>query len=158
MYKNLFVGLCVLLLARPALAQTYRPNQALGKTLSKIKPLAMPNNAGGKNILENSCIFKNNGFSLSASEQLLDQCNIPEAIGQFVEKNGQPAHTEKAPGNLRVLEYFLLFKGNQYHIKFFVGCDADRTTIFSKVECINEKNRIMPGRRKGPGGRPGGRP
>ena len=38
----------------PALAQVYHPNEPLGKTLSKVKSLSMPNNAGGKNILENS--------------------------------------------------------------------------------------------------------
>jgi len=86
MYKHLLVGLLLLVTAQPALGQVYRPNEPLGKTLSKIKPLSTPNNAGGKGILENSCIFKNNGFSLSASEPLLDHCDVPEAIGRFVEK------------------------------------------------------------------------
>jgi hypothetical protein len=161
MRKTLLAGVLLLATAFPATAQVYHPNEPLGKTLSKIKSLSMPNNAGGKDILENSCIFKND-FSISASEQLLDHCNVSEAIGQFTSKNGQPDQTSQAPGNLTVLEYYLLANENAYHVKFFIGCEDAKTTFFVKAECINEKNRVMPGGPSkghgGPGGHPGGRP
>jgi hypothetical protein len=160
MRNMVLAGLLLLATSSPALAQVYHPNEPLGKTLSKVKSLSMPNNAGGKNILENSCIFKNNDFAISASEQVLDHCDIPGAVGQFVSKNGQPDQTSQAPGHLTVLEYFLLFKENAYHVKVFIGCDDAKTDYFAKVECINEKNRVMPGGppkgHGGPGSGPGG--
>lgn len=156
MFKTLCTGLLVLASASPVLAQVYHPNDALGELLAKTKSLSMPNNAGGKNILENSCIFKTD-FSISASEQLLDHCDIPGAISQFVAKRGQPDQTANAPGGKTVLEYFLVYKENQYHVKIFIGCADAKTETFAMVECVNEKNRVMPGGPpKGGAGKPGG--
>ena len=145
MRKILLSGLLLLLAASPAFAQVYHPNEPLSKTLSHIKSLSMPNNAGGKNILENSCIYKND-FSISENEELLDHCNSSEVVGQFTAKNGQPDRVSQAPGNRTMLEYFLLSKENSYHVSFYIGCDADKTTVFTKVKCVNEKNRVMPGK------------
>lgn len=150
-HKTLFVVLVLVLTTSAAYGQTYRAGDALGEFLSKTRTLAQPGNAGGKNILENSCIFKNS-FSISASEIFLDQCNLSEAISKFTAKYGQPDQVSTAPGGKTVLEYFLLFKENQYHIKFFFGCTEAKTELFAMVECGLEKNRVMPG------GKPGEKP
>lgn len=150
-HKTLFVVLVFVLTASTAFAQTYRAGDALGEFLSKTRPLAQPGNAGGKNILENSCIFKNS-FSISASEIFLDPCNLSEAIGKFTAKYGQADQVGTAPGGKTVLEYFLLFNDNQYHVKFFFGCTDAKTELFAMVECGLEKNRVMPG------GKPGEKP
>lgn len=148
-HTTLLFALVLVLAASSALAQTYRVNDALGEQLTKkMHTLAQPGNAGGKNILENSCIFKNS-FSISESEKLHDQCNIQDAIGQFVAKHGQADQVSVAPGGKTVLEYFLLFKENQYHVKLFIGCAEGKTEIFAMVECVLEKNRVMPGGKPG---------
>lgn len=149
--------LLVLLAARPVPAQPFHANDALGERLSKIQSLSTPNNAGGKNILQNSCLNKKD-FSISASEKLLDGCDLPKATAEFTTKYGRPDRATTAPGGKNVLEYFLLFKENEYHIKLFLGCGDKNTEAFALVECVSEKNRYMPG---GPGrrdGGPGGRP
>jgi len=148
MPKPLFLVIPALLLwmlaATPTQAQTYRVNAPLGELFAKKTFISMPNNPGGKNILENSCIYKDT-FSLSPNETLLDQCNVGEAISQFTTKYGRPDQTSQAPGGRTVLEYFLEYKENQYHVKLFVGCTSGKTDAFAMVECTREKNRVMPG-------------
>lgn len=146
--------LLVLLTGAPALAQPFHPNDALGERLSKVQSLSTPNNAGGKNILQNSCLNKKD-FSISASEKVLETCDLAKATADFIAKYGRPDRTSTAPGGKNVLEYFLLFKENQYHIKLFLGCGENKTETFALVECVSEKNRFMPG---GPPGRHGDGP
>lgn len=148
------MALFVMLAGAPALAQPFHANEALGKYLSEVKSLSTPNNAGGKNILQNSCLNKKD-FSISASEQLLETCDLPKATADFLAKYGRPDQTTTAPGGKNLLEYFLLFKENEYHIKIFLGCADNRTETFALVECVSEKNRFMPGGHRGDG--PGGR-
>jgi len=153
------VALLVLLAGQPALAQTYHANDPLGERLAKTESLSTPNNAGGKNILENSCLNKKD-FSISASEKLLAQCDLAKATADFTAKYGRPDRTSQAPGGKNVLEYFLLFKENEYHVKMFLGCFEKQTEAFAMVECINEKNRFIPGGppgKHGEGGGPGSR-
>jgi hypothetical protein len=152
MPKALLLTLVLVLAASAAPAQTYHANDALGERLVKTPPLSQSGNAGGKNILENSCIYKNT-FALSASEDLSDRCDIPREVGKFVSKYGQADQVSMAPGGKQVLEYFLKFKENDYHVKVFIGCAAEKTEVFAMVECVNERNRVMPG---GPPGKHGG--
>ena len=142
----------------PPAAPVCRPNEPLGEKLAKTPFVASPSSPGGKNILGNSCIYKDT-FSLSPSEALLDHCDIPAALAQFTAKYGPPAQIGDAPGGKKLLEYYLEFKENQYHIKFFIGCAAGKTEVFAMAECLREKNRVMPG--GPPGKKPGfftGRP
>ena len=151
MRKAVLLILTLVLAATPALAQTYRPNDALGELLDKTKNLSQSGNAGGKNILENSCLYKDS-FSMSASAEFLDHCDIREATGRFIAKYGPPNQTGQAPGGKTVLEYFLTYKENDYHVKIFLGCADQKTETFAIVECVHEKNRFMPGGPpKGPG-------
>ncbi len=133
-----------ILAASPAPAQTYRVNEALGELLSKQNNLSLPSNPGGKNILEHSCIYKND-FSLSASEKLLETCDVPKAVGEFTAKYGRPDQTAKAQDGRTILEYFLEYKQNQYRVKFYIGCADNATDAFSMVECTLEKNRVPVG-------------
>jgi hypothetical protein len=156
MLRTLVVALLLALLPQPVPAADFRPNEPLGELLSKTKSLSMPNNAGGKNILENSCLNKKD-FSMTASEEFLDHCDLPAATTQFVTKYGPPATTGQAPGGKTVLEYFLHFKENDYHVRVFLGCSEGKTERFAIVECVAERNRFMPGgppgdHRGGPGG------
>jgi len=144
----LFIGLALLvvLAVTPALAQepACHPNEALGAMLSKKPYITQPTNPGGKNILDNSCIYKDS-FSLSPSEELLDRCAIPEGTSQFTAKYGPPDATSQAPGGKTLLEYFLRHNENDYHVKIFIGCAAAKTEAFAMVECKREKNRAKPG-------------
>jgi hypothetical protein len=151
MRHAVFVVLLLALAGGPALAQTYHAGDVLGERLAKTKSLSSPNNAGGRNILQNSCLNKPD-FSISASDTILDHCDLAEATRQFVAKHGPPDRTSQAPGAKNVLEYFLLFKENEYHVKMFLGCAEKTTEAFAMVECVNEKNRFVPG---GPPGRHG---
>jgi hypothetical protein len=154
MRHAVMVALFLILAWQPALAQVYHANDALGERLAKTESLSMPNNAGGKNILQNSCLNKKD-FSISASEKLLDTCDPAKATADFTAKYGRPDRTSQAPGNKNVLEYFLRFKENDYHVKLFLGCSQKETEVFAMVECKAERNRFMPGGPpdKGPGGR-----
>lgn len=155
MGKTLFAVLALLTLTvAPLPAQPYHPMDHLGEKMAKTKPLSQSGNAGGRNILENSCIY-NDTFALSASEELLDHCDKPTAIAQFIQQNGQPDTVSQAPGDKTVLEYHLLFKGNAFRVKMFLGCEAGKTEAFAMVDCINEHNRIMPGGPPDSGGRGG---
>ena len=169
-YCALALVLAVVSAAPPAMAQTaapaasptaspvYRADDALGALLAKTKSLSQSGNAGGKNILENSCLYKDS-FSMSASEPFLDRCDVSQASGQFIAKYGPPNQTGQAPGGKTVLEYFLTYKENDYHVKIFLGCADQKTETFAIVECIHEKNRFMPGGPpKGPGRHGGPRP
>jgi|GEM_PF-1871543 len=156
--------LAVLCCAAQAAAQTaptaqtplpYRPNEALGEKLAKTPFVASPSSPGGKDILGNSCIYKDT-FSLSPSEELLEHCDIPAALARFTAKYGPPAQAGEAPGGKKLLEYHLEYKDNQYHVRYFVGCAAGKTEAFAMVECTREKNRVMPG--GPPGKRPGSLP
>lgn len=148
------VVLLLTLAGSSAWAQTYRANEPLGELLVKTKSLSTPNNAGGRNILENSCLNKKD-FSISASKPLLDRCDLAKATADFTAKYGAPDRTGQAPGHNNVLEYFLHFKENDYHVKMFLGCTDKTTEAFAMVECITERHRFMPGGPpgKGPGGR-----
>ncbi|WP_300156980.1 hypothetical protein [Solidesulfovibrio sp.] len=139
-----FACLAVLCSAGPALAQTYHPNPALGELLSKTLYIVQPTNPGGKNILDNSCIYKDS-FSLSPSKPVLEQCDAARGTAEFVAKYGRPDATAPAPGDKTLLEYFLLFNDNSYHVKMFVGCADGKTETFAMVECKVEKNRAKPG-------------
>lgn len=152
--RALFVIVFLAAVVGQAPAAEYRPNEPLGELLSKTKSLSMPNNAGGHNILENSCLYKPD-FSMSPSTEFLDHCDLAGATAQFVAKYGPPAGTGQAPGGKTVLEYFLLFKENAYHVRVFLGCAEGKTETFAIVDCVNEKNRYMPG---GPPGRHKPRP
>jgi hypothetical protein len=138
--------LALLPAAGPARAQepAFHPNAALGEMLAKKLYITQPTNPGGKNILDNSCIYKDS-FSLSPSEELLDRCDLPAATGQFTAKYGRPDATSPAPGGKTLLEYFLLFNENEYHVKIFLGCAAGKTEAFAMVECKRERNRAKPG-------------
>ena len=133
-----------LLCCRPALAQPYHPYPALGELLAKTKYIAQPANVGGKNILDNSCIYKDS-FSLSPSKMELETCDVAKATADFTAKYGRPDATAPAPGGKTLLEYFLLFNDNSYHVKVFVGCSGGKTETFAMVECKVEKNRAKPG-------------
>jgi hypothetical protein len=134
----------VLCWAAKAPAQTYHPNDALGELLVKTQYIAQSNNAGGRNILDNSCIFKES-FSLSPSKVVLEQCDVARGTAEFTAKYGPPDASAPAPGGKTMLEYFLLFKENSYHVKVFVGCAGGKTETFAMVECKIEKNRAKPG-------------
>jgi hypothetical protein len=128
----------------PALAQDFRPNQALGEKLSKTPYIAQPANPGGKSILDNSCIYKES-FSLSPNETVnKETCAVPAAVAKFTAQYGQPAASAPAPGGKTMLEYFLLFNNNSYHVKVFIGCEGAKTETFAMVECKVEKNRVRP--------------
>jgi hypothetical protein len=161
MLRLLLLALALTTLLPQALpAADFHPNAPLGELLVKTKSLSGPNNAGGKNILENSCLYKPD-FSMSASEEFLDHCDLPAATSQFLTKYGPPATTGPAPGGKTVLEYFLRFKENDYHVRVFLGCEEEKTKIFAIVECITERNRFTPGGPPGDrrhGGGPGGHP
>ncbi|MFU2209378.1 hypothetical protein [Solidesulfovibrio sp. C21] len=144
MRQAVLTVLFVLATVIPAAAQDFRPNQALGDLLSKKSYIAQPNNAGGKNILDNSCIFKDS-FALSPSEPLDETCNIQAAVAKFTTQYGQPATTAPAPGGKTILEYFLLYNNNSYHVKIFLGCSGGKTESFAMVECKVERNRAKPG-------------
>ncbi|UJX39375.1 hypothetical protein K9F62_11605 [Desulfovibrio sp. JY] len=144
MRQAVLTVLFVLATVLPAAAQDFRPNQALGDMLSKKPYIAQPNNAGGKNILDNSCIFKDS-FALSPSEPLDETCNIPAAVAKFTSQYGQPANTAPAPGGKTMLEYFLLYNNNSYHVKIFLGCASGKAEFFAMVECKVERNRAKPG-------------
>ncbi|WP_428566134.1 MAG: hypothetical protein ACP59X_05815 [Solidesulfovibrio sp. DCME] len=141
---SLVLLLLVVCCCRPALAQTYHPNPALGEMLAKLPYIAQSNNAGGRNILDNSCIFKDS-FSLSPSKEVAKQCDAARATAEFTAKYGPPDATSPAPGGKTQLEYFLLFNENSYHVKVFVGCADGKTETFAMVECKVEKNRAKPG-------------
>ena len=113
-------------------------------TLAKTKYIAQPANVGGKNILDNSCIYKDS-FSLSPSKMELETCDVAKATADFTAKYGRPDATAPAPGGKTLLEYFLLFNDNSYHVKVFVGCSGGKTETFAMVECKVEKNRAKPG-------------
>ena len=80
---------------------------------------------------------------MTASEEFLDHCDLPAATTQFVTKYGPPATTGQAPGGKTVLEYFLRFKENDYHVRVFLGCSEGKTERFAIVECVAERNRFM---------------
>lgn len=142
-----FSLLAGLLWAGPALAQNYHPNPALGEMLAKLPYIAQSNNAGGRNILDNSCIFKD-GFSLSPSKEVAKQCDVARGTAEFTAKYGPPDASAPAPGGKTLLEYFLLHNDNSYHVKVFVGCADGKTETFAMVECKVEKNRAKPTPRK----------
>lgn len=144
MVRLLLALLALALLPQSLPAADFRPNEPLGELLSKTKSLSVPNNAGGKNILENSCLNKKD-FSMSASEEFLDHCDLSAARTQFLAKYGPPASTGQAPGGKTVLEYFLRFKENDYHVRIFLGCAEEKTETFAIIECLVERNRFMPG-------------
>lgn len=147
MEKIVCIALAVLALACPPLrAQEppYRPFPALGEMLSKKLYIAQPSNPGGKNILDNSCIYKDS-FSLSPSDEVLDRCDAAAATAQFTAKYGRPDATAPAPGGKTLLEYRLLHNENDYYVKVFIGCAGGKTESFAMVECKREKNRAKPG-------------
>ena len=138
------VCLALLLWAAPALAQDYRPNAALGELLAHTPYVKSGTNPGGKNVLENSCIYKES-FSLSPNETVnKEACAVPAAVAKFTAQYGQPAASAPAPGGKTMLEYFLLFNDNSYHVKVFIGCEGAKTETFAMVECKVEKNRVRP--------------
>lgn len=141
---TLVLVVLALLGASPAVAQNYHPDPALGDMLAKTPYLAESNNPGGKNILDNSCIYKN-GFSLSPSKLTPGTCDPGRAVAEFTAKYGPPDATAPAPGGKTLLEYFLLFNDNSYHVKVFVGCAEGQTETFAMVECKVERNRAKPG-------------
>ena len=127
-----------------ALAQDYRPNAALSELLAHTPYVKSGTNPGGKNVLENSCIYKDS-FSISPSKEVLERCDVAGAVAEFTAKNGPPDVVAEAPGGKNVLEYRLLHGGNSYFVKFYVACAGTRTEIFAIAECKEEKNRVKPG-------------
>ena len=101
------VCLALLLWAAPTLAQDYRPNAALGELLAHTPYVKSGTNPGGGNVLENSCIYKDN-FSISPSKIVLERCDVAGAVAEFTAKNGPPDLVSEAPGGKKVLEYRLL--------------------------------------------------
>ena len=61
---------------------------------------------------------------------------------------GQPDQILKDPGGKTELVYYLLFKDNAFRVKVYFSCFAGKTELFTMVDCINERNRIMPGGHK----------
>lgn len=144
MRKTVCCALALCLFACAPVPPALRSGETLGERLERTRSLTRSGNAGGKNILENSCLYKGD-FSISASEPVRETCDINQAVGDFVGKYGPPARTSQAPGDKTVLEYDLLFKENAYRVRFFFGCAEGKTEAFAMVECVNEKNRFMPG-------------
>ena len=140
----LALALAFVLAAGPAPAEDYRVNAALGELLAHKQHLPSPTTPGGRNVLDNSCIYKDS-FSLTASDVLLDRCDVAGATARFTAKYGRPDQTSQAKDGKTVLEYFLEFKENRFNVKFFIGCAADKTEGFALVECRREKNRVKPG-------------
>jgi hypothetical protein len=143
-----FLAVCIILLAWAAPARTqaqdYRPNTALGETLSRTPYVKSATNPGGKSILENSCIYKDS-FSMSPSTELLDRCDVAAALAQYTAKNGLPDLVTDGSGGRKVLEYRLLHKQNSFYVKVYIGCAGSKTESFAMVECKDEKNRVKPG-------------
>ncbi|BAH76202.1 hypothetical protein [Solidesulfovibrio magneticus] len=126
------------------LAQDYRPNTALGELLAHMPYVKSGTNPGGKNVLENSCIYKDS-FSISPSKEVLERCDVAGAVAEFTAKNGPPDLVSEAPGGKKLLEYRLLHGGNSYFVKIYVACAGGKTEIFAIAECKEEKNRVKPG-------------
>lgn len=137
------VGLLATFACPAARAQTYHPNPALGEKLAKTPYITQPSNPGGKNILDNSCIYKDS-FALSPSETVLDHCDATAATAAFTAKYGRPDVATPEPGGKTALEYFLLHNDNSYHVKVFVDCAGGKTETFAMVECKRERNRAKP--------------
>ncbi len=150
MAKWVLPGIILVLVSCQAFAFDFKPNDALGEALRKTKYMAMPNNAGGENILENSCIFKDT-FSLSHSEKVKDACDRAGVVADFVGKYGPPDVRSEADPKRTTLEYNIEYKENQYNIKAIVGCEQQTTELQYMVECKKEKHMKMPGPPRRPG-------
>lgn len=144
MRKTVLIVLFVMATAMPAAAQDFHPYPELGEKLAKTPYLSQPANTGGRNILDNSCIYKDS-FALSPNEPLAETCAVPAEVAKFTAKYGQPATSTPAPGGKTMLEYFLLFHNNSYHVKVFIGCAGGKTESFAMVECKVEKERARSG-------------
>ena len=144
--RLLTFAVALLLWAAPALtlAQDYRPNAALSELLAHTPYVKSGTNPGGKNVLENSCIYKDS-FSISPSKEVLERCDVAGAVAEFTAKNGPPDVVAEAPGGKKVLEYRLLHGGNSYFVKISVACAGTKTEIFAIAESKEEKNRVKPG-------------
>jgi len=162
MLRILVVALLLVLLPHPVPAADFRPNEPLGELLSKTKSLSMPNNAGGKNILENSCLNKKD-FSMTASEEFLEHCDHPrhDPVRDQIRSPPPPARRPAARPSWNTS---CASRKTTITCAIFSRCSEGKTERFAIVELRGQNATRLHARRPpplairhgGPGG-PGGR-